>query len=245
MMRGFILLTLLMGPAPMVLGQNCKADLMSLYEVLAEKSIPKDDTQFHAQYVIVQESWEGKKTRYEFELYADKNKNYLLSKDFSVFSDSLVTIAVQKMDSTIYIGSTLDVDIKQQSVTRVLQSQPKSLEMMTEEKCEASAAHQGGTQLVLSYSDEYQKAFQIESIEFEFDENMLFSVRASHTQEHHLKETTYLIKSIENGDSFSVLMESPRSFILGPDNEVKKDFQNFSIEQIGQWNQVELQPKQP
>ena len=149
-------------------------------------------------------------------------------------ADPELTVSVQEPGKTIYIGSSLQNDVRQQSLDRIMQQQLTGLRVLEEQRCEQiDVDGKIRTRLVLVCPEEYQLAYRATRVEYEFDDAFVYRVTVHGAAGSPMKQTTYHIQTVEVDGKHAELAKAPTDFILDSNGKLRAEYSAYAIEQIG------------
>lgn len=214
--------------------QVCIDELKQSVEALSERINAEDATSCHVNYSLEQELADGRKETHRFDVYSAGNRHYLFSKDVSVMADESLTVSIQKPGEIIYIGQSLNTEIRQKSIDRVLQQQLGGIDVLELQSCEEIEV--GGkqrTRLTLTCPLAYQDVYHVTTVVYEFDKSFIYRVTAHGTAKAHIQVLTYRIHTVETNQQHAQLDKEPTQFILDSNGKLLPQYQGYSIEQMG------------
>ena len=232
--KHLIIIAMLLCSSPILQAQECVNQLLASFDKLARQCDPERFDTYHASYSLEQQSWKGERSAHRFDTYSNGTRNYLFSDEYSVCADESMTVSVQKPGETIYVGRSINSELRKQGIARVMQQQMNNIQMLELQSCEqVEVDGRLRTRLVMSCPERYRSVYQVHQLVYEFDADFIYEVSVLGTESNPWKRTTYTIHRIETNQQFAQLNKAPTDLVFDANGKLLPEYSNYNIEQIG------------
>ncbi|MBL7788009.1 MAG: hypothetical protein JNM36_19020 [Chitinophagales bacterium] len=207
---------------------NCKTQLLQLYADFYAKNSLANNKYVHINYTTVQTFDGGNTSTDQVDVYAGKEKNYMIGKSAQYYQDSQVKVAIVPIEKIIIIGTpqknkeTINVLALQDSLVKHCQLSACTTESIKGVKYQ---------KIVLKVPPRLVQKYRVEQIVYHIDiaKNMFYQITIKYSANQRIKETLVRFNQLDYNYSGEIFKVSPLKKIYDPNGHLLPAYRNYEV----------------